>query len=296
MKIAFIGAGEIGTAMFDLIKHKNDLDIFIYDKDESLVPDQISLPETVEGADVVFVCIPSKFVRNVVEEFAEYLSKDAVVVSISKGIEIKSKKTMDQVLEEVLPAGNGYALLSGPMLGEELSDGLIGAAVIASKSEKIQKIIADIFDDTNLKTTTSKFVRGVALTGVLKNVYAIAFGMFESLCYGTNAKGWLFATAIEEMSVMIDLLGAEKEAAYGMSGLGDLIATGFSPYSTNFTLGYELARGEGKDISSEGLISLPSIMDLLEEKFDQFPVAVAVKQIVLDQKDAKDIFDELLYN
>lgn len=293
MKVAFIGAGEIGTAIFDVLKNKSHLDIFRWDKDESLVPGQLSLEETVDGAKVIFLAVPSKFVRDAVMGLIKFLDHGVVVVSISKGIEIKSLKTMDQVLEECLPDDVKFALLSGPMLGEELSDGLIGAGVVASSSADARKVVSEIFENTRLITSESADVRGVALTGVLKNVYAIALGAFEGLAYGMNARGWLFGSAVLEMGGMIEELGGERGVVLGMSGVGDLIATGFSPYSSNFTLGYEISRG-GKFIESEGFISLPSIVELLGENFEKYPVAIAVKKILIDKKDAREVFDELL--
>lgn len=293
-KIAFVGAGEIGTAIFDLIKHRKDFEITRWDADETKVPGQDSLENTVHGAGIVFLCVPSKYVRLAASSFNGFLNDAAIVVSISKGIELVSKKTMDAVLQEVLPEGQKFALLSGPMLGEELSDGLIGAAVIASESEEARSILTDTFNDSRLKTTEADSTYGVALTGVFKNVYAIAFGAFESLAYGTNAKGWLFSQAIEEMHGMIELLGGEGDAAYGMSGIGDLIATGFSAYSSNYTLGYELAREAGRDLESEGKISMPSIVEMLGDDFEKFKIAHAVKRVVLDGEDAKDVFDDLL--
>jgi len=294
MKIIFIGAGEIGMAINEII-NKKDFEIMMWDKDISKVPNQLSIEETVKGADVIFLCVPSKFVREAIRSFLNFLEKTTIVVSISKGLEIDSGKTIDLVLEQELPEKHAHALLSGPMLGEELYDGLMGAAVIASEDKNVLDILSNVFKGTHLKTETSVDMYSTALTGVLKNIYAIAFGAFDALHYGANSKGWLFSESLKEMRGMMEILKADPNRALSFSGIGDLVATGSSPYSCNFTLGYELACGNNPGFSCEGKISLPSVIAMLGDDFYTFPIAEAVMKIVIDGENAKDVFDQLIY-
>ncbi len=139
---------------------------------------------------------------------------------------------------------------------------------------------------------------------------------------GGNFRGWFAQKAVKEMAEIIEILDGNKETAFGPAGFGDLIATGFSPYSRNRQLGNELVnfRAKGLDVKmkGEGLISLPSIIELLApyirqladctglalrnpaensggigENINKFPILQALEEIIIKHKSAKEIFDKL---
>src|SRR5437870_13257835 len=72
------------------------------------------LGETVRGADVVVSSAPSHVVREVMGRVGAALSRGALVVSVSKGLEPERLTTLSCVLSEVLPRGVPIGVPSGP--------------------------------------------------------------------------------------------------------------------------------------------------------------------------------------
>ncbi|MDI6821237.1 MAG: hypothetical protein QMD65_03665 [Patescibacteria group bacterium] len=312
-KIVIIGAGEIGRAIEKVLQNKSGIHIDLWDKNPAKVPGQKPLAEIVPLADFLFLCVPSWAMREVLNSvlaISNGVNKKTIVISLAKGIEEKTLKTTDEILKELLPNNTAYALLIGPMLAEELMQEMAGIGVVASKDRKAFDKIKTLFIDTNLKLEYSADVRGVALAGALKNIYAIGLGIIDSFNLGGNFKGWFVQKAIKEMAEIIGILGGDKKTVFSPAGLGDLIATGFSPYSRNRQLGDELVSSHVKDLDvkmkSEGIVSLPSIIKLLapyttccctgfapHNKLSAFPILQALEEIIIQHKNAKEIFEKL---
>jgi glycerol-3-phosphate dehydrogenase (NAD(P)+) len=289
-KILIIGAGEIGKALGGIFEKNTGFLVEYWDKDSEKLSVKKEFSEVVSGVDFIFLCIPSWAVRDVLEKSLNFLKKDAVVTCLSKGIEKDSQKTMSEVLAELLPKGQNFALLGGPMIAEEIAEGKFSAGVVASEKEEVFEKIKPLFENSNTKVEYSKDVYGVALCGVLKNIYALLLGMADGLGSTDNRKGYLTAKAINEMAGIIEILGGKKETAFSVAGLGDLIATGFSECSHNWCTGCKIAKGE-KDATSEGTNSLSVILEILKEKSNKFSILTTLDKIVNEKKDPIFIFD-----
>lgn len=295
-RVTFIGAGEIGSSIARLVR-ASGAKVEQWDKDPAKVPKQKPLEEIVPGSDVIFMCVASWHLRDAIAEIRSLLSKKTIVVSLSKGIERGSKLTVDGLLADTLPKGQPFALLSGPMLAEELDLNLPGAAVVATKKPESYRQISALFKKSTLRLEHVTDLRGTALTGVLKNIYALALGISDALELGSNAKGWLVQQGLVEMMGVVYLLSPKSDApaaALSPSGVGDLIATGFSHYSSNFTVGREIVAGVGIKKMSEGFISLPSLLSLLGPRAKMFPLLQTLKAIVIGKKNAKKEYGTFL--
>lgn len=293
--IVFVGAGKIGTAIGVALQAK-DFCLAFWDKDPAKMREPRDLQELVPTADFLFFCVPSWVLREAVQEAAPFIKKGTIVISPSKGIEVANNKSTDEILKELLPPGTDFALLSGPMLADEICKGNLAAAVIATEKDEIYQEIASLFAGTNIKIEHSKDVHGVALGGIFKNVYSLALGMAEGLGWGSNEKGILVTKAIAEMQEIFKLLGGRPETVLTFAGLGDFIATGFSPCSKNYTAGLELARDGAAKTMSEGLASFDSVMKLLNGHVDKFPLVSMLRSIIMDKKSASSAFSDWAKN
>ncbi len=295
MSIVIIGAGEIGNAIAFVLKNKG-LNLNLWDKDISRVPNQKLLEDILPNADFLFICTPSWAVRPALKNALAHLNKNAVVVVLSKGIEKDTNKTMDKVLDELLSESTGFALLSGPMIAEELTQEMFGIGVAASESREIFDKLSKLFADTNLRLEYSPDIRGTTLAGALKNIYAVGLGIIDALNTGGNFKGWFTQGAVKEMAEIIEILGGQKETVFGIAGLGDLVATGFSSYSRNRKVGDELVKTGKCSLTSEGIISMPSVVTLLGKKIEEFPLLNALSEICIQNKNAQTVFEKLINN
>lgn len=291
--VSFIGAGEIGSALAKLVA-RSGAQTELWDADTAKVPHQKSLEEVVQQADILFFCVPSWVLRVAMKPILPHLKKKTVCVFVSKGIEAKSQLFMDGLVRSLLPKGQSFALLSGPMLAEELVDGHGGAACIGTKSLSDFKKIEQIFLCEDLHLTFAPNVKSVAIAGVLKNVYAIALGIAMGLKWGDNRKGWLCAEVMQEMILIMKTLKADPSYAFSQAGLGDFIATGMSSYSSNHALGRELAEESSCKRKSEGCEAIPSLVKMLGAKtMKSLPLLTALHAIIEKNADAKDSFETI---
>ncbi|HBP00531.1 MAG: NAD-dependent glycerol-3-phosphate dehydrogenase domain protein [Candidatus Uhrbacteria bacterium GW2011_GWC2_41_11] len=288
--VLIIGAGEIGSALGFILKpHVN---LMMWDRHAEKIPDMISLEQSVPKADVVFICVPAAGIRGIVSQITSHLSSHTIVVSLAKGLEQETGWTMDRVLEDVLPIGQKYAILGGPLLAEELIANQFGVAAVGTKETEIFQTISSLFCGTHLRMEFGGEPRAVAWDGVLKNVYAFGLGIAEGLEWGWNAKGWFASQAIREMRFLFEKLELDPDAVLSSAGVGDFLATGCSSYSRNRETG-RLAAQTGKlTQESEGTLSLHVLNTLFPDmaKESHLPLFVALENILIQGKEPAFVF------
>jgi glycerol-3-phosphate dehydrogenase (NAD(P)+) len=300
-----MGAGKIGKAIAKILRKggsradaslpPKEVGVEFWDKDPAKVLNQKPLKESAKKADIVFLCVPSWRLREAISFVLPHVGKHAVFVSLSKGIEEKTLKTPAEILAEVLAKNQLFAVLGGPMIAEEILQGLLTTGVVGTLRKETFEKIAAAFQDSNFRLVHSEDFIGVSWCGILKNIYAISFGIADGMNLGGNFKGRLFAAAVEEMLGLAPILGYCKETVLGNAGIGDLAATAFSPYSRNRQVGEDLAlRKTGKRCpESEGVVSLPLLISLLGNKAAAFPL-LGVLGCVIKGEDAARIFRDYI--
>ena len=291
--IFFLGAGNIAQALAYILRDNKNINIQFWDKDAKKVPNQRPIKELAKWGDIIFLCVNSWVMREAVLSISKHIKKESYIFTVAKGIEDTTGLWMHEVIEELL-YGKNYGLVSGPMLAKEISEGLGGSAVVGAYDKKIFDVASGIFTDPKFRIEYSSDVFGVAMCGVLKNVYAISIGVAEGLNLGSNMRGWLAMQAIKEMMALVQKLGGRAETVLGQSGFGDFIATGFSPHSKNHTLGKEMAQ-TGKFTSvSEGYSSLPQFLKKIDYHTESYPILNMLKLVLIDKRGASDAMRELL--
>jgi len=288
-----IGAGKIGSAIGKVLA-KNRAQVVFWDALPGKVKRQKPLAAIVPGADAVFLCLPSWCLREAGSSIAPFLSKKTPVVSVSKGLEKGTMLASDGILRQVLPVGTPFVYLGGPLLADELLRGQPGIGVAASADPAALRKMERFFAGTKLRIETSDDVPGVVWSAILKNVYAIGLGMTEGLGWGANARGWFVAKAVEEAGGILEDLGGRRETFHGVAGVGDMVATGFSPHSKNRTLGEHWAKEGKAPFESEGQVSLPQLLETLGRRARKYPVLMAIKAALLDGVRVRSVFGKLL--
>jgi glycerol-3-phosphate dehydrogenase (NAD(P)+) len=180
------------------------------------------------------------------------LDPRVILVSATKGLDPATTCTAAQVWQTALPQ-NPIAVLSGPNLSKEIDQGLPAATAIASTELETATIVQQVFASDRFRVYTNTDPLGTELGGALKNVIAIAVGVCDGLHLGTNAKAGLITRALAEIIRVGTHLGGRIETFYGLSGLGDLLATCNSPLSRNYQVGYGLAQGKSLEQVLENL-------------------------------------------
>ena len=292
MNVTIIGAGAIGRAIGHILRNKKNVQVSFWDQDPSKVHGQKPLHHVLTDVDVIFLCVPSFAVRTVAEAISKEPASNVPVISVAKGLEQSTKKTMDEVLVDILPSGYHAGMLCGPMLAGEIMDDKLAVAVLGSSSFAAFEKVQELFSGTNLKLVYNKDIHAVAVAGVLKNIYAIGVGVVEGLGYGHNAIGAFMGAALMEMEEIAMILGGDSAVVRSPAGVGDFIATAGSKNSRNHIAGKEIGKIGSTNISCEGLQSLPVLAELLGARLAQFPLLSALQKVILNGRVAKGIFEE----
>jgi len=288
-KIVIVGNGKIGNAILHLLnKNKNKLNysVDIYDKDQTKNTGNKTLKDYLADADFVFLCIPSWCTKQALLDMKPFIKKETIFISVAKGIEASAKQTIDELIEKNLKTKN-YALLSGPMFAVEIMEEERSFAVLASKDRKIFTEISKLFTNTRLSLEYSKEVHAVAISAVLKNVYALIVSMIRVPERGNNVEGYLCTKAVEEITGIMKTLKLNPKIGLGVSGLGDFSATASSKFSQNRKVGEEIFNTGKSSIPSEGLVSLPSLLKMIGKKSKEFPLLSLAEKILIKNQDPK---------
>lgn len=288
-KIAIIGVGNFGAAMQHLLSASPTYELALWDSDLTKVPGQLTLQETLQGASIIFLCVSSWSLREAAVSLLDFIAEGAIIICPTKGIEEKTLKTSDEVLQDVFRGKAVVSLLHGPMLAAEIMQNLPAFSVLAVPSREIFDRVAAVFSSSALHLEYSSDVHGVALAGVLKNIYSIGLGMTSALALGSNFRGWFVQVALEEMNTIITGLGGNSATAYTSAGIADMVATGFSPYSRNCKVGQEIVQNGECVTVSEGGESLPQMVELLKQASISAPIVSSIAKIVAGEVSAHTI-------
>ncbi len=322
-KVAVIGAGSWGTTFGKILadggadvtmwarRPEQALEIRESKRNSQYLPG-INLPrsmtatphlsEALEGAEQVFLSIPSQTARENLKAIRPLLiGSDAPIISLMKGVEKTSGLRMSQVIEQELQIDPArIAVASGPNLALEIAREQPTAAVISSTSRETAEAVARLARNKYFRTFVNTDVTGTEFGGVLKNLIAVAIGIVDGVGYGENTKASIITRGLVEMTDFAVAYGAEPETLQGLAGLGDLIATCQSPLSRNNTAGRLLGQGLSmKDVvkqmnqTAEGLASVAPVLQLAKEVGVDMPIVRQVKMVLDGQMNPRDIAPHL---
>jgi glycerol-3-phosphate dehydrogenase (NAD(P)+) len=201
-------------------------------------------------------------------------------------MEPETGKLPAEIALELLP-NQPCVALSGPNLATEVARGVPAAAVAASTQMATAQTVRNTFSRPSFRVYTSEDLLGVEIGGAIKNVLAIAGGISDGLGYGDNTKATLLTRGLAEMARFGVAFGAKRETFYGLSGVGDLMATASSKLSRNWRVGSALAHGERlPDILArlgqvaEGVLTAQTVVTRAREKGIEMPVCETVAEML----------------
>lgn len=258
MKVSVIGCGAWATTIAKLCAengnnvflwtHKHAyIDYFYHGENRQALPGiklpkiqaTTSLQDTLHNAQFVLYCVPTQF-RETLDFFIAH-TPHIPILCLSKGVLDAPAWTLSSTLEKTLKI-HQIATLSGPNLAREIALEKPSAAVVGCTNSDVAKQFATLLTRPYFRVYVSPDREGVAWGGILKNYLAIAAGITDGLQLGTNAKAALLTRGLAEITRIATVFGGQRETLYGLSGVGDLIATCSSTESRNYQVGLEIAK------------------------------------------------------
>jgi glycerol-3-phosphate dehydrogenase (NAD(P)+) len=256
--------------------------------------------EAAAGSDATFLAVPSFAMQDTCEQLGPLLGPRPVLVSLAKGLDRASARTMSEVIRVRIPDATVFAL-SGPCHAEEVGRDMPTAVVLAGEDQDLGRKLQREIGTSRFRVYLSSDIRGVELCAAVKNIIAIATGISDGLGYGDNTRGALITRGLAEMVRFAHALGVSESTFFGLSGLGDLVATCTSLHSRNRAVGVRLGRGESLEailadmvMVAEGVFATRIVRDLARRRGIDMPITEAVDRLLEGSADAPALVDEIM--
>jgi glycerol-3-phosphate dehydrogenase (NAD(P)+) len=277
LRVLILGYGKMGHAMEHLLAGRHDLRI--WNLGEVIKGSHATLEEEVADAQVILFCLPVNPHQEIAGRIAPHLPPRSLCLTIAKGLD-ESGHTAAQVFASVFAQGQHYGVIYGPMISEEIRHDQHAFADVVLSVPEDYPLIESLFIGSKLVCAQATDLHGRSWSVILKNVYAIMFGVSDELGLGKNMRGHLMVTAIAELSAIVQRFGGQAYTPYSYAGLGDLLTTGTSEDSHHHTLGRQLVRGVWSDISGEGVHTLQMVAKFSLFDWQNYPLFALAHDIV----------------
>ena len=294
MKIAIIGAGKWGQALYHAYSQDND--VVITSRHTKDIENFVSMEEALKY-DYLVIAIPAQFVRGWLEN--HFVDQGQHILVAAKGIEISTGAFLNEVYGEFVPSDR-LAFISGPSFAAEVQKSLPTALKISSTNQKLAETYAHALPDF-IKGYVDDDVVGAEISGAYKNVIAIAGGVCDGLGLGNNARAALISRGLVEMSRFGAFFGARTETFLSLGGAGDLFLTASSTLSRNYRVGLGIAKGKSMDEIleelgevAEGVPTAKAIYKIATDKEIYLPIAQEVYAMIEEGKDPLASVKDLL--
>ncbi len=268
------------------------------------IPKQVEMVDRLDvalsNAELLILAVPSQYVLGILKKFKPFDLSNKIILSVIKGIDPISLKRISELIVGEL--GNvKLAVLSGPTIAMETAKGLPTTAVVASRDTKVAHDLQMVLNSEKFRIYTNSDVVGVELGGSIKNVIAIACGVCDGLGFGTNAKAAIVTRGLAEMTRLGTAMGAKSKTFSGLTGLGDLTTTCFSPQSRNRFVGEQLGKGiridqitRTMDMVAEGVETVKAVYRLGQKCRIALPITNEVFKIIYKNKNPKQAVNDLM--
>lgn len=321
-KAAVLGGGSFGTAISTILA-ENGYNTFLWVRDEETadainldgenarylpgakLPDNLmaidSLEDAIDGAELVFIAIPSSAFLQVLRKARTKIADNTIVVSCTKGIHADGFLLMSQLLEKEWSHAR-IGVLSGPNLAREIVEHKFAGSVIASRDSELCHHVQESLGCNYFRVYDNSDVYGVELAGALKNIYAIASGMAAAMGVGENSRSFLITRSLAEMSRFAVHMGADPMTFLGLAGVGDLIVTCTSSLSRNYRVGHQLGQGKSLDEAvaalgqtAEGVNTIRLVADHAKEQGIYMPICTGLYQIIYQGMSLAEVTHHLMH-
>lgn len=258
MSVIIIGTGNWGSTLAGLINPRQPLRMWcespewiertkkrlksVAGADRPGITVELAFSTRLNADDVVVIVVPSSQVRPVALRLKEQGPPYPILVTASKGLERETFRTMSQVIKGVLPEGT-VAVISGPNIAKEIAEGRPAKAVIGCENVTALLTAAKALRSDRFWLDMTRDTVDLELCAAMKGVFAIGAGIISQRRMGANFMGLMMTFGLREIAEVGKFLGISSSHVFGITGLGDLVGTCFSPDSRNFRLGEFLAAG-----------------------------------------------------
>ena len=317
-RVGIIGAGSMGTALAQRISSRAE-EVILYGRKQEVVnsinddrcnPDYfpglllnpnirarlIAGNHGLEDCQAVLIAVPSSEVRSIVHAISHDLA-NKVIITVSKGLEYPSLKTMSEIIFEESNNPN-IVCISGPNFADEIAYGHIAGATIGAADPSLSTMLSDLFGGFILDFSDD--LRAVELCGVLKNVYAIGAGMWDSV-YGNYNEHYTFLNmCYKEMCRFLREISSDWEIFTKFCCFGDFNLAAYVDIRRSRTLGLMVGKNIIKTpylepgVTFEGSKSVEGIIELGARHGIDMPIATLISDVLNGRSSIRNTVETLI--
>jgi glycerol-3-phosphate dehydrogenase (NAD(P)+) len=323
LKVAVIGGGSFGTALAKIFSenlghcswwmHNSDSALHVmryqhnprYLSSVGFQPDTISVytdvSDCIKEADIIVLAVPSAFIKELLADLSPELLKNKIIATTIKGIIPDENMIVGRYLNEVLGVPEEQiVVITGPCHAEEIALERLSFLTVAARDKKVAKMMVNCLECHYVRCTWSADLYGTEYAAVMKNIYAIAAGIYHGLGYGDNFQAVLMSNSVREMKRFMNAVSDTKVNIYKSAYLGDLLVTGYSQFSRNRMLGNMLGKGytvrsarAEMTMVAEGYYAVPLVYKLRKKREVKMPIVKAVHSVLYEGKPARKVMAKL---
>jgi glycerol-3-phosphate dehydrogenase (NAD(P)+) len=262
-----------------------------------------STEELLTNLALLIIAVPSKYLVDILKQSCSVIPSTVRILALTKGLLFEEKPLLiTDLIQKYLPniQLSQIAILSGPNFAFEIARDLPAATVVAGTDPSYLVKLQQQLTTLKLRVYTNTDLTGVQLGGMMKNVIALAAGIIDGLNLGMNLKSALLVRGVSEMNRVFTALGASPQTLYGLSGLGDLIATSMSDLSRNRWAGLQIGKGLNlAELTSfgrtvEGIETLPALLKMADFFKVELPICQQTYDIIFKNKPVADAIEDLM--
>lgn len=321
MKVGVLGTGAYGVSLA-LILNENGHDVHMWTKFEEeanylsqtrtspnlkniIIDDEIKIStnfkKTIKGADLIVIAVPAAFVDDVAKTLKHYLKPKQHICIASKGIERDTCLFVHDVVSKHIDTEN-IGIISGPTFAIDVANKVPVGLSLGTKNIDTMNTIKEALENNHVKLRATDDILGIEICGSIKNVIAIANGMLDGMQLPISTQAMMITESLNDIKELIDALGGKKSTILSFAGFGDLLLTCTSVKSRNFSFGQLLGKkAPKKEIEQyietttiEGLYTLKSIYQLLDNKQVKMPIINLIYDIIFGDKVPEDLLTFLI--
>ncbi len=321
MKVAILGTGAYGFALASIINRNNhEITMWTFSKEEQEylvktktspklpeyeIPNDIKIVTNIEECmkekDLIVMAIPAFAFNTTSQLVSKYITDEQHVLIATKGIEQGTCLFLNEVFA-LHNNTNKIAVISGPTFAVDIVKQVPIGFSLATKNAETEKVVKACFANETTKFRTTDDIIGIEICGSIKNVMAIASGMLSGMNVTDSTRALFLTETLNDIKELINELGGNKKTILSFAGFGDILMTCTSENSRNFSFGKLIGSGATQaeindylnNTTVEGMYTLQSIYQLIEEKQVEIPIINLIHGIVCGTENKNEMLKLLI--
>jgi glycerol-3-phosphate dehydrogenase (NAD(P)+) len=244
--VAIVGGGSFAAALAKAVERAGHEVVVYSRRRRGEATKRIELTDDaalVGKSTLVFLAVPSPYVREVAERIGRHLDGRHYLVHVSRGLVGDDLTPISRVLRETTPARR-VAVLGGPLVANALAEGAPAGAIVGSRFPEVVDAVRNAIAGPALRIYSTRDVVGVEVASAMVGLLALVAGFARGFGMGPATLAVMMTRGLVEAARIGTLLGAEERTFSGLAGFGDAFAVAAGDDRPEIRAGLALAKGE----------------------------------------------------